>query len=174
MDLYFYTFAKVPADFPEGEWISASSLSTEAPIFGFTKVVDGPDSVSIFENTGDSSTLVYEGGQDSLYFDIGETLLPLIRSSIGEYPKESEEGLAQMICIQDDADYDLDDPWVYSLGQDEMSCPPGASGKLIVSVTPYYSAEVASPSDVSVRPPKLTNSDTSISKEHMLVCVFLG
>jgi len=174
MDLYFYTLAKVPADFEEGEWISASSLPAEATIFAFTKVVDGQDNVRIFENTGDSETLVYEGSLDTLYLDIGEVLFPLVKSSIGDYPKESEEGLSQIICIQDDADYDLDEQWRYSLGQDEIACPAGASGKLIVSVTPYYSAEVASPSDVSVRPPKLTNSDASMCEEHMLVSVFLG
>ena len=174
MDLYFYTLAKVPADCEEGEWISASSLPAEVPIIAFTKVVDGPDSVKIFENTRDSETLVYEGSLDALYFDIGEVLPPLVRSFIGDYPEECEEGLVQIFCIQDDADYDLEEPWHYSLGQDEIACPAAAPGKLIVSVTPYYSAEVASPSDVSARPPKLTNSDASMCVEHMFIAVFLG
>lgn len=174
MDLYFYTIAKVPAGFVEGEWISASGLPVEAPIFAFTKVVDGPDNVRIFENSGDSGKLVYQGSLDTLYFDIGEVLLPLVKSSIGEYPEESEEGLIQIICIQDDADYDLDEQWQYCLGQDEMACPAGASGRLVVSVTPYYSAEVSSPSDLASRPPKLTNGDESICEGHMLVAVFLG
>jgi hypothetical protein len=174
VDLYFYTIAKVPAGFEEGEWISASDLPVETPILAFTKVVDGPENVRIFENTGGSGTLIYEGSLDALFLDISEVLLPLVKSSIGDYPKESEEGLAQIICIQDDADYDLDEQWQYSLGQDEIACPVAASGKLIVSVTPYYSVEVASPSDISARPPKLTNSDSSICEEHMLVSVFIG
>ena len=98
----------------------------------------------------------------------------MIKASIGNLPDGAEDGLYQIIGIQDDADYDLDDEWEYSLGQDEIACPAGASGKLIVSATPYYSAEVASPLDVASRPPSLTNADESICEEHMLVAVFLG
>ena len=174
MDLYFYTFAKVPSAIDDGEWISASSLPVEEPVFAFTKVVDGPDNIRIYENGGGSESLVFEGGLDDLDSGIVETLFPLIKAAIGDLPEEGESGLCQIISIQDDADYDLDEQWEYSLGQDEIACPAGASGQLIVSVTPYYSAEVASPSDVAARPPKLTNADESICEGHMLVAVFLG
>ena len=174
MDLYFYTFAKVPSAVEDGEWISASSLPIEKPIFAFTKVVDGPDNIRIFANGGSSESLVFEGGLDDLDSGISEMLFPLIKAAIGDLPQGSEAGLCQIIGIQDDADYDLDDQWEYGLGQDEIACPAGASGKLVVSVTPYYSAEVSSPSDVAARPPKLDNGDESICEGHMLVAVFLG
>ena len=64
MDLYFYTFAKVPSAVEDGEWISASSLPIEEPIFAFTKVVDCPDIIQIFANGGSSESLVFEGGLD--------------------------------------------------------------------------------------------------------------
>ena len=83
-------------------------------------------------------------------------------------------GLYQIISIQDDADYDLDEQWEFSLGQDEISIPAGVSCKINDSVTPYYSAEVASPSDVAIRPPKLNNAEESICEEHMLVAIFHG
>ena len=174
MDLYFYTFAKVPSAIEDGEWISASSLPVEAPIFAFTKVVDGPDSIRIFENGGSSESLIFEGDWDDLWFEAGQKLFPLIKAAIGGLPKGSEGGLRQIITIQDDADYDLDEQWEYSLGQDEIACPAGASGQLITSVTPYYSAEVASPSDVAARPPMLNNYDESIHEGHMLVAIFHG
>lgn len=174
MDLYYYTFAKVPSAVEEGEWISASSLPADVPVFAFTKVVDGSDNIRIFQNGSGSESLIFEGGLDDLDSGISEKLFPLIKASIGDLPEASEAGLGQIISIQDDADYDLDEQWEYGLGQDEIACPVGASSKLIVSVTPYYSAEVASQSDVAARPPRLTNSDESICDEHMLVAVFVG
>ena len=173
MDLYFYTFAKVPSAIDDGALISASSLPAEEPIFAFTKVVDGPYHIRIFENGSGPGSLLFDGSLDEFDFKIGEKLLPLIKASIGNLPVGAEDGLCQIIGIQDDADYDLDEEWENSLGQDEIACPAGASGKLIVSVTPYYAAEVASPSDVASRPPSLTNADESICEEHMLVAVFL-
>jgi hypothetical protein len=100
------------------------------------------------------------------------------RISGGRLIKPSEIHLgspaADIIAIQDDADYDLDASWEYTLGQDEMACPADSAGRLIVSVTPYYSAEVASPGDAALRPPCLTNGSESISEEHMLVAVYMG
>jgi len=174
LDLYFYTFAKVPAVVEEGEWISASSLPTESQICAFTKVVDGPDSIRIFENGGDSESLVFEGCLDDLDSGISDIVLPLLGTSIGDLPPGSESGLRQIIGIQDDADYDLDEEWEYTLGHDEIACPAGASGRIIVSVAPYYSAEVASPLDVAARPPKLINADESFREGHALVALFLG
>ena len=174
MDLYFFTFAKVPSAVEDGEWISASSLSPEEPIFAFTKVVESPDHIQIFENGNGTESLAFKGTLDELDGVIGERLIPLTKAALGEIAEGSEAGLYQIISIQDDADYDLDEQWDYSLGQDEISCPAGASGNLIVSVTPYYSAEVASPSDVAARPPKLNNADESICEEHMLVAIYHG
>ena len=174
MDLYFYTFAKVPVSIEDGEWFSASSLPADEPIVAFTKVVDSPDHIQIFENGNGTETLVFKGTLDELDGAIGEKLIPLIKAALGQLSEVSEADLYQIISIQDDADYDLDEQWEFSLGQDEISCPAGVSGKLIVSVTPYYSAEVASPSDVAIRPPKLNNAEESICEEHMLVAIFHG
>jgi hypothetical protein len=174
VDLYFYTIAKVPDTVEDGEWISASSLPAEEPIFAFPKVVDNTDSIRIFVNGYSSESLEFEGGLDALDSFISGKLLSLVKAAIGSLPQGSESGLNQIICIQDDADYDLDEQWEFSLGQDEIACPSGASCQLLVSVTPYYSAEVASTLDIAVRPPKLTNAAESICEEHMLVAIFLG
>mgnify|MGYP001372314590 CR=1 FL=1 len=143
-------------------------------IFAFTKVVDRPDYAQIFENGNGTKSLVFQGSFDELDGVIGDKIFPLIKAALGELPEGCEKGLYQIISIQDDADYDLDEQWEYSLGQDEISCPAGATGKLIISVTPYYSADVASPSDVAARPPKVNNANESICEEHMLVAIFQG
>ena len=174
MDLYFYTFAIIPETVSEGDWVSASSLDTPKPVYAFTKVVEGSENVKIYENGSGEPKLIFDGSLDSLEANINEAIIPLIASCIGGLEASAYNGLWDMIAIQDDADYDLDESWEYTLGQDEIACPAGSVGKLIVSVTPYYSAEVASPGDEAMRPPCLANGSESISEQHMLVAVFMG
>jgi hypothetical protein len=174
MDLYFYTFAIIPENVNEGDWVSASSLDTQKPIYAFTKVIEGPENVKIYENGGSEPKLIFDGSLDSLEADINETIIPLIAASIERLETSAYIGLWDIIAIQDDADYDLDESWEYTLGQDEMACPADSAGRLIVSVTPYYSAEVASPGDAALRPPCLANGSESLSEEHMLVAVYMG
>jgi len=174
MDLYFYTFATIPETVGEGDWISASSLDTPKPIYAFTKVIECSENVKIYENGGSESKLIFDGSLESLEADINDAIIPLIDSSMGGLDRSAYNGLWGMIAIQDDADYDLDESWQYTLGQDEMACPADSAGKLIVSVTPYYSVEVANPGDEALRPPCLANGSESISEQHMLVAIFMG
>lgn len=172
MDLYLYTFARVPQGLEEGEWISASGLDPQSnPVVELTKVVE--------RSSGDArvfigSAEVFTGNQDELFFAYSELILPLLKEKLGELSDEDSDGISQMLCIQEDADYDLGDGWMFLVGEDELPCPANAEGNLIVSIAPYYHAEADIGESLVARPPALKNYDDAIAQEHFLVAVSMN
>jgi hypothetical protein len=138
-NLFKISILRIPQDQDFADPLSAVNGYVSGAPFCVGMTHTSKDDLSYYVAVS-SGKVIAEG--DSLE-DVGCTVLETAKAKLQLTDPEVEE-LQNILFIQDDAEYDLDeDKWRFSLGNGgEVSLNEEFIGGIIVNVTPYYETEV--------------------------------
>jgi hypothetical protein len=141
-NLFCIFVQRIPQDQDYGEYLAASNGSIDGPLF----------SVAIAHTTKDDEPYFYAYRDQKVIEEsddlgeIGDLVMEHLKK-FDKFSKDEEADLLQIICIQDDADYDLDsDAWLYSVGNGGEVLEGGDKSfdrGLVVNVMPIYDTPIS-------------------------------
>jgi len=139
-NLYKLTAMRIPAGQNYDDPISAVNGNVEGEKFHVSIVHTEKDDDSYYYVFKDGAVIIEGTDLD----DVGNKVIDKIQEKLSVTDDDALNDLGQIVCMQDDADYDLDeDYWTFTVGNiGEVVADDRFNNGLLINLTPFYDTTI--------------------------------